>query len=103
MLPDNLPDESFIIASRIRWVMNQAVFGATPYLRAISLAAIPFLFAHISKNTNSQIRKDTLEPWKTVPVVTENCERQSRHFQTRRSETEPRVVLRETPLSGFRK
>ena len=74
-----------------------------PYLRSISLAAIPFLFAHISNMTNSQMRSDTLEPCITVPVVTENCLRQSRHFQKRRGVTEPVRVLRPSVALGVRK
>ena len=82
------------MASRMRWVMNHAVFGATPYLRSISLAAIPFLLAHISKKTKIQSRTGTLEPWKMVPVSTLNWRRQSLHFHNRRWLTLPVLVLR---------
>ncbi len=64
--------------------MNQAVFGVRSYLRSISRALIPFLDEHISKITNTQERTGILEPWKIVPVSTENCLRQAAHFHTRR-------------------
>ena len=81
--------------------MNQAVFGDRPYLRSISLAATPFLFAHISAITMSQVRSSTWVPWKRVLVSAENCLRQSPHFQTRRSETLPWRLFRPSPF-GFR-
>jgi len=93
---------SAFMASRMRCIMNQAVREHTPYLRSISRAATPFLEAHISKNTRTQVRSETLEPWKIVPVVTENCFRQVQHCQTRRSLMVPVRVLRLRPLAGWR-
>src|SRR4051812_30852362 len=87
----------------MRWVMYQAVFGVSLYLRWTSRAESPFLQEHISNTTNSHVRTGTLEPWKIVPVRTENCLRQAAHFQTRRSDVEPVRVLREAPFEGFRK
>jgi hypothetical protein len=81
--------------------MNHAVLGATPYLRSISRAATPFLEAHISATTMSQMRSSTFDPWKIVLVMAENCLRQSPHFQTRRSDTLPVRVLRPDPW-GFK-
>ena len=49
-------------------------------MRSISRAATPSLLAHISKTTNSQVRRGILVPWKIVPVRTENCLRHSRQF-----------------------
>jgi hypothetical protein len=72
-------------------------------LRSISRAETPFFEAHISNTTNSQVRTATFEPWKIVPVRTENCLRQLAHFQTRRSDLEPVRVDRDSPLAGFRK
>ena len=75
---------SRFIASLIRWHMYQAVFGVRSYLRSISRALTPFLLDAISNTTKTQDRTGILEPWKIVPVRTENCLRQAAHFQTRR-------------------
>ncbi len=83
--------------------MNHAVFVSTPYFRSISRAATPFFDEHISKTTKTHLRTGILVPWKIVPVSTENCFRQSAHFQTRRSDTEPVRVFRDAPLRGVRK
>ena len=95
---------SRFIASRMRCSMNHAVFGVRSYLRSISRALTPFLLDAISNTTNTQVRTGMCEPWKIVPVRTENCLRQVAHFQTRRCDRDPRVVLREPVSSfGFRK
>ncbi len=83
--------------------MYQADFGVRSYLRSISRAATPFLEAHISKTTMIQVRIGIFVPWKIVPVSTENCLRQSAHFQTRRSDAVPVRVLRVVPSFGVRK
>lgn len=83
--------------------MNHAVLAVRSYLRSISRAATPFLLAHISKITNSHLRRLILVPWKIVPVRTENCLRHAPHFHTRRCEAAPVRVLRLTPFSGLRK
>lgn len=75
-------------------------------MRSISRAAIPFLFASISKSTNSQMRTLTFVPWKMVPVRTLNCFRQGvePHFHRRRMVCVLRVrVVRLIPLAGLRK
>src|SRR3954451_20750349 len=87
----------------MRCSMNQAVLGVRSYLRSISRAETPFFDAHISNTTNSQVRTGTFEPWKIVPVRTENCLRQLAHFQTRRSDFEPVRVERLEPSLGVRK
>lgn len=72
--PDRSPASgSRFMASRMRWVMNHAVLGVSPYLRSISRPASPFLLAHISKRMNTQISRETFVPCMTVPVMTENC------------------------------
>ena len=83
--------------------MNHADFAVSWYLRSISRAATPFLLTHISNTTHSHVRMGMRVPWKIVPVRTENCLRQSRHFQTRRSDARPVRVLRVVPFAGFRK
>ena len=75
---------SRFIASRMRCIMYHADFGVRPYLRSISRAATPFFDEAISNTTNTHLRSGILVPWKIVPVSTENCLRQLRHFQTRR-------------------
>lgn len=50
------------IAFRSRWSMCQADFGATPYLRSISRAEMPFLLEHVSKITKTHVRTGILEP-----------------------------------------
>jgi large subunit ribosomal protein L34 len=43
---------------------------------------MPFVEAAISNTRKHHVRTGILVPWKIVPVSTENCLRQSRHFQT---------------------
>ena len=85
---------SRFIASRMRCIMNHADFGVRSYLRSISRAPTPFLLDAISNTTNTQVRIGILVPWKIVPVSTENCLRQARHFHTRRCDAVPVRVLR---------
>ena len=94
---------SRFIASRMRWRRCHAVRGVRPYLRSTSRAEIPFLDEQASKITNTHVRTGTLLRCMIVPVSTENCLRQSRHFHTRRSDGAPVLVLRERPLAGVRK
>ena len=93
---------SRFIASRMRCIMNQADFGVSPYLRSISRAATPFLLDAISNTTSTHVRTGILVPWKIVPVSTENCLRQERHFHTRRCDVLP-VRVRRSPSRAFRK
>ena len=54
----------------------------------------------MSKITRTQVRTGTFVACIIVPVSTENCLRQSRHFHTRRSLIVPAAVLRLTPFAG---
>src|SRR5579863_5782224 len=83
--------------------MYQAVLGATRYFRSISRAAIPFLLAHISKNTSSQTRSGTFDPWKIVPVIAENCFRHFLHCHKRRWLIAPVRVFLAVPSRGLMK
>lgn len=83
------------MASRMRCRTNQAVLAVRPYLRSISRAETPFLEAHISKTTRTQVRTGTFVPWKMVPVRTLNCLRQAAQ-----SSHEP-VVVRPSARRGW--
>jgi len=61
---------------------------------------MPFLAAHISKITISHVRTGIFDPWKIVPVRTENCLRHAPHFHTLRCDMLPVRVLRAVPFSG---
>ncbi len=88
------------MAERMRCSMCQAVLMVTPYLRSTSRALMPFLAVTMSKMTRTQVRIGIFVACRIVSVSTENCLRQSRHFQTRRSLMVPAAVLRLALLSG---
>ena len=89
--------------SRMRWVRNHADLAVIPYFCSTSRAEMPFLLLTISNSTNSQVRSAMCEPWKMVPVVTENCLRHALHVHSRRWVPVPRFVVRDTPLRGLMK
>src|SRR5580693_3145651 len=64
--------------------MNQAVFWVTPKARASSQELMPFLAFTIIQKAGSHLSRPSALSSKIVPIFTENCFLQSRHFHNRR-------------------
>jgi hypothetical protein len=64
---------------------------------------MPFLLETMANMTMTHFGSGILEPWKIVPVSTEDCFRHLAHFQTRRMDRLPCFPVAREPDLGFRK
>src|ERR1017187_216196 len=78
--PPIRPIAPSFMASRMRWVMNQAVLYVTPKVRAIWCELMPFLLEHSRNVAIHHLVSGILERSKTVPTVTVNWPLQSLQY-----------------------